>query len=269
MPRFRRSAGTLRRRAASKNTSPPTAIRPCSGVWKPATDISVVDFPQPLGPSSVNSSPSPTWNVTSSSARLSLNCLTRDSTWISGIVTSRHADLEHERAEREHDDGHADLHHRERGDRADDPLQEGVEHRRADHLGARPDEEQRRVVVVEDLDEHQDERREERRSQQRQHDAATGAPPAGTDRAARTVELIADARERRVHHDVRERQVPDAESEQDTPDPLAEPAARRAGEQIGPEETDADDEAWDRARVEHHERQRHADRKPRAVRAER
>src|SRR3954470_12053838 len=165
-------------------------MRPDSGVWKPAIDINVVDLPHPLGPSSVNSSPSATWNETSSSARLSVNRLTRDSTWISGIVTSRHADLEHERAECEDDDGHADLHHRERRDRPDDPLQERVEHRRADHLGAGADEEERGVVVVEDLDEHQDERREQRRLQQRQHDAAAGPPPAGADGASRTVELL-------------------------------------------------------------------------------
>src|SRR5436305_13631344 len=103
----------------------------------------VVDFPQPLGPSSVNSSPSTTSNETSSSARLSVNCLTRDSTWISGIVTSRHADLEDDRAEEEHEDGDADLHHRERRDRADDALQERVEHGRPDHLGAGTDEEER------------------------------------------------------------------------------------------------------------------------------
>src|SRR3954466_9851866 len=114
-------------------------MRPASGVWKPAIDMSVVDFPQPLGPSRVNSSPSATSNDTSSSARLSVNCLTRDSTWISGIVTSRHATLEDERAEYEHEHGDADLHHRERRDRPDDPLQERVEHRRADHLGAGAD----------------------------------------------------------------------------------------------------------------------------------
>ena len=65
MPRLRLSAAMLTRRPASKKVSSPTAMRPSSGVWNPATDIRVVDLPQPLGPSSVKSSPSTTWNVTS------------------------------------------------------------------------------------------------------------------------------------------------------------------------------------------------------------
>ena len=60
MPRLRCSAGTvdLARRVEERlvaDRDPPSL-----GVWKPAIDISVVDFPQPLGPSSVNSSPSAT-----------------------------------------------------------------------------------------------------------------------------------------------------------------------------------------------------------------
>src|SRR3954462_13711462 len=176
-------------------------MRPASGVWKPAIDMSVVDFPQPLGPSSVKSSPSATSNETSSSARLSVNCLTRDSTWISGIVTSRHADLEDDRAEEAHEHRDADLHHRERRDRADDPLQERVEHRRSDHFRPGTDEKERRVVVVEDLDEQQAERGEERGLEQWHDDAPARAPPAGADRAAGAVELLTDARHRRVHDD--------------------------------------------------------------------
>src|SRR5215216_2659809 len=109
MPRLRRSAGTLTRRDASKNVSSPTAIRPRSGDWKPAIDISVVDLPQPLGPSSVNSSPSSTAKLTSSSARWSPNSLTRLSTWISGtVLSSRDADLEQLRADGEHHHRHRD-----------------------------------------------------------------------------------------------------------------------------------------------------------------
>src|SRR3954454_23707617 len=167
-------------------------MRPASGVWNPAIDMSVVDLPQPLGPSRVNSSPSATSNETSSSARLSVNCLTRDSTWISGIVSCRHADLEDDPAEEQHEHRDAALHHRERRDRADDPLQERVEHRRSDDFRPGTYEKERRVVVVEDLDEHQDERGEERRLEQRHHDAPARAPPAGADRAARAVELLAD-----------------------------------------------------------------------------
>src|SRR5919198_1274507 len=120
IPRFRRSAGTLSRRAASKKVSSPTAIRPSSGTWKPAIDISVVDFPQPDGPSSVKSSPSRTANSTWSSARCSANCLTRPSTWISGTVGT--SDLEQLGAEPEHDHRDPDLEDGKRRDRTDRPL---------------------------------------------------------------------------------------------------------------------------------------------------
>src|SRR4051794_3580508 len=253
IPRLRRSAGTSRRRDASKNVSDPTEIRPDSGRWNPAIDISVVDLPQPDGPSSVNSSPSRTVKPTSSRARASPNCLTSDSTWISGIVTSRFADLEELRAAQQDEHRHCDLHDRQRRDWADDALDERREHGRPDHLVAGLHEEQRRVVVVQDLDEHQHERREDRRPQQRQDDAARRPPPARSDGAPGAVELLADPRERRVHDDVRERQVADTEGEADAPDRSPQPVAGEAGEQVRPEDADADDQAGHRARVEHHE----------------
>src|SRR5215210_2633239 len=125
MPRLRCSAGSATRLSASNTVCSPTAIRPASGCWKPAIDISVVDLPQPLGPSSVKSSPSSTSKLTSSSARWSPNSLTRFSTWISGTVLSfRDPDLEQLCADREHDHRDHDLHHGEGGDRADEPLDE-------------------------------------------------------------------------------------------------------------------------------------------------
>src|SRR5215212_4614363 len=210
MPRLRCSAGTSILRSASKNVSAPIAMRPSFGVWNPASDISVVDFPQPLGPRSVKSSPSATVNPTWSSARWSPKSRTRPSTWISGIVNSCHPDLEQLRADRQ------------RGHRPDRALDELRQHRRAHHLGPRPDEKHRRVVVVQDLDEHEHERGEDRRPQQRQDDAAARAPPPRAGGAARAVELLADPRQRRVHHDVRERQVADAEREHDPPDRVPE-----------------------------------------------
>src|SRR6266540_6086094 len=195
MPRLRRSAGTLTRRPGSKNVSPPTTMRPPSGRCSPATHMSVVDLPQPLGPSSVKSSPSSTRNSTSSSARCPPNCLTSRSTWISGIVTSRHASLEHGGADRKHNHRRGHLDERERGDGTDHPLQELVEHGRSDHLRPRLHEEECGIVVVEQLDEHQDEGREDRRTQQRQDDLARRRPPAGADRPSGTVELLADPRE--------------------------------------------------------------------------
>src|SRR6266545_1402850 len=269
MPRLRRSAAMLRRRSASKNASSPTAIRPSSGVWKPAIDMSVVDLPQPLGPSRVKSSPSTTWNVTSSSARWSPNCLTSPSTWISGIVSSGWADLEQAGADRQDDHRHGDLHHRERRHGADDPLDEARQHGGSDHLVARLHEKERRVVVVEDLDEHEDERREDRGLEQRQYDLSARRPPAGSDGSPSPVELLADPSERGVHHDVGERQVADAEREADSPDALSQPGAGSARLEVEPEEADADDQARDRARIEQRERQCSPQRKPRAVRDER
>src|SRR5215218_4228194 len=150
MPRLRCSAATSTRRSASKNVSAPTAILPSFGDWKPAIDISVVDLPHPDGPSRVKSSPSATVKLTLSSARWSPNSFTSDSTWISGIVTSRHADLGQPRPDREHDDCDGDLHDRERRDRPDRTLDELGQHRRAHHLRPRLDEEDGGVVVVQD-----------------------------------------------------------------------------------------------------------------------
>src|ERR671934_1688428 len=133
MPRLRCSAATSVRPPASKNVSSPIAMRPASGFWKPAIDISVVDFPQPLGPRSVNSSPSSTEKLTPSSARWSPKILTRFSTSISGIVTSRHAYLEQARRDSKHQNRHTDLHERERCDGSLRSLDELRQHRRADY----------------------------------------------------------------------------------------------------------------------------------------
>src|SRR5215216_4720205 len=241
IPRLRCSAGTSIRRSASKNVSAPIAMRPSSGVWKPAIDISVVDLPQPLGPSSVKSSPSWTSKPTWSSALCSPNCLTRLETWISGTaISSRDADLEHLGADGEHHHRDRHLHHRECGHRADRSLDELREHRRAHHLRPRLDQEDRGIVVVDQLDEEEHERGEDRRPQEREHDAPARPPPPCARRPTGAVELLADSGQRRVHDDVRERQVADAEGEHDPPDAVPEPVAERAREQERPEEPDSD-----------------------------
>src|SRR5215211_1200915 len=199
MPRLRRSAGTATFRPASKNVSLPTAMRPCSGCWKPAIDISVVDLPHPDGQSSVKSSPSRTAKLTSSCARWSPNSLTRLSTWISGtVISSRDADLEQLRTRAEHDDGDRDLHHGESRYRPGHALDELRQHCGAHDLGAGLHEEDRRVVVVDDLDEEQDERGKDGRLQQRQHDRAARSPPARARGAPRAVELLPDPRQCRI-----------------------------------------------------------------------
>ncbi len=57
MPSPRRLAWTLMPCAESKSTVPPSVTRPSVGRSRPATARRVVVFPQPEGPSRVNSSP--------------------------------------------------------------------------------------------------------------------------------------------------------------------------------------------------------------------
>src|SRR5829696_401352 len=87
--------------------------------------------------------------------------------------------------------------------------------------------------------------------------------------AGGAVELLADPRERRVHDDVRKREVADAERDHDPPDAVTEEVAEPAGLEVRPEESDADNDARDGARVEEHERQCPPRREARAVRDER
>src|SRR5262245_12263475 len=57
MPRLRRWGGTKTRGDAAATTRPRSMISPPSGCSRPAMRRRVVVFPQPLGPSSVNTSP--------------------------------------------------------------------------------------------------------------------------------------------------------------------------------------------------------------------
>ncbi len=59
-PRLRPSGGTALRGFPSKKTWSPTRMVPDSGFSRPATQESVVDLPQPDGPSGVKNSPSST-----------------------------------------------------------------------------------------------------------------------------------------------------------------------------------------------------------------
>src|ERR1700730_9084279 len=65
MPRLRRFGATKTRRGTEATTRPRNVISPPSGRSRPATRRKVVVLPQPLGPSSVNTSP----RRTSSAAR--------------------------------------------------------------------------------------------------------------------------------------------------------------------------------------------------------
>jgi len=69
MPTLRASGGTNTRRARLKTTRSPKRISPSSGRSRPATQRSVVDLPQPLGPSRVRIWPWGASSETPSAAR--------------------------------------------------------------------------------------------------------------------------------------------------------------------------------------------------------
>src|ERR1700716_443465 len=98
---------------------------PRSGFSSPAIDISVVVFPQPLGPSNVTSSPWAAANVTSSSTRVAPKLLVRLRMCTSGIQCAPQDPPGH----RDHDGDDAELNHGKGGDRADNPACPELEHR--------------------------------------------------------------------------------------------------------------------------------------------
>src|SRR5207244_3689147 len=61
---------------------PPIAIVPAVGMSSPAMRRSVVDLPQPEGPSNTTNEPSSAANVMPSSARESAQCLETPSSWM-------------------------------------------------------------------------------------------------------------------------------------------------------------------------------------------
>src|SRR5258705_4273633 len=132
MPRLRASAGSEMPRPRSTNVWSPQTITPASGSTKPAIDISVVDLPQPLGPSRVKNSPSFTLNVTSFSTRTLENDFVSPSTRISGIALPQVRPQQSRRDEGD-DDRRRQLHHCQCGHGADRPLFEQLQHRDADH----------------------------------------------------------------------------------------------------------------------------------------
>src|SRR6266511_4210073 len=119
MPSPRSSAKRTRVPANEKNTWPPTEISPASGVSRPATQRSVVVLPQPDGPSSVNSSPSFTVKVMSSTAstrprfsvRLVLKVLMRFVTSSISALGLPHADPRAELVRDRHEHDQRSHHH--------------------------------------------------------------------------------------------------------------------------------------------------------------
>src|SRR3954470_5241766 len=75
MPTMRLWVGTKVLAPASTKALPPTSMEPASGVSSPATQRSVVVFPQPLGPSSVMNSPDEMERLTSLRIGVALKAL--------------------------------------------------------------------------------------------------------------------------------------------------------------------------------------------------
>src|SRR5258708_14364044 len=249
-PRLRRSAGWSIPARRSTKVSLPLAIRPWSGVWRPAMHISVVVLPQPEGPSRVTNSFSPTLKLTPSSTLVPPNDMLRFSTVISGTARPP----QDPRAEQQHDGDDHDLDDGQRGDRSDDAPGPVLEHRHAEHLGAGLLQEDHRVVVAEQGDEHQHECGQQRGPQDRQQDPPGDRPPPGSAGARGVVKFGADPGQAWVEHPLGHPEVPDAHTDRPPPPVVAHQRAR--GEYpVGPEEPDAEDDARHGPRIDHGRRE--------------
>src|SRR5258708_26461604 len=118
----------------SKKVRSPHEIVPASGRWKPAIDIRVVVFPQPLGPSRVRNSLSCTLKLMSLTARSWPKVLVRRSTVISGIAAPPQSRREQAPGDGDSDNGQRDLHHGNAPPRSVRPLLEPVSNPAALHL---------------------------------------------------------------------------------------------------------------------------------------
>src|SRR5262249_24892835 len=134
---------------------------------------SVVDLPQPDGPSSVTNSPSATRMLISSIARTGPNRLHRFSINSSAIELYS----KNRAGRRDADADHQHLQRCQRGDQADLTLSPCLKERGSYHLAAGRKEKNRGRVLFEEGDEENDEAGNERRPQQGQHDASARRPP--------------------------------------------------------------------------------------------
>src|ERR1700722_10998249 len=89
MPRSRRRGGTRTPRAGDDTSCPAILISPDVGCSSPATQRSVVDLPQPEGPSRTTISPAGTAKLTPSNAGRPIeNCLRRSVTSSVAVMIS-------------------------------------------------------------------------------------------------------------------------------------------------------------------------------------
>ena len=213
-PHSRFSGGRSMSCSWSNTTRSPTRCGPASGRCRPAIDHSVVDFPQPLGPSSVSNSPAlPRWRD-----RVERDVVV-ERLGQAGDLEIRHRDCTpHNSRPRPSTTRVIDTWiNAERGDRAGRAGDPELEHRQPHDLGPRRHHEHRRVVVVEHRDEHQDERHRHRRPQQPQHDRRIVIHQSAPDVRAARSRSSPERVQRRVEGAVAERQAAHGEGDADPP----------------------------------------------------
>src|SRR4051812_31613631 len=148
---------------------------------------SVVDLPQPDGPSRVTNSPSATRMLMSSTARTGPNCLCRFS--INNSAIKLHS--EYRARSRDADPDHQHLEGRQRRYQSDFSLCPRLQQRGADHLAAGREQKDRGGVFLEEGDEENGQAGDQGGAHQRQYDPAAGGPPVRTLNARGTIEVRA------------------------------------------------------------------------------
>src|SRR5207249_3966095 len=199
MPKPRRLGATKTFRAEEYTTRSPTLISPARGRSRPAIERRVVVFPQPLGPSSVNSFPSGTSNVTSCAARTiwprSLGYSVKSPATFSTRFSGSLLDSEFLAQELGHHDQNKECQNKEHSQRRQlhvlAVLPQFPDGDRQD-LGAGAVEQDRAGELADRDDHHVDPARDEPGLQERQDDAAKGGAPGGAAHRRGFLELLVD-----------------------------------------------------------------------------
>src|SRR5438093_2510614 len=203
MPKPRRLGATKTLRVEEYTTRSPTLISPARGRSRPAIERRVVVFPQPLGPSSVNSFPSGTSNVTSCAARTiwprSLGYSVKSPATFSTRFSGSLLDSEFLAQELGHHDQNKECQNKEHSQRRQlhvlAVLPQFPDGDRQ-HLGARAIEQDRAGELADRDDHHVDPARDESRLEQGQDDAPEGRRPRGAAHRRRFLQLLVDIQHR-------------------------------------------------------------------------
>src|SRR3954447_4673131 len=255
IPSPRSLAGTRVPRSDEKSTRSATEISPRSGISSPATQRSVVVLPHPDGPRSVNSSPSSTSKLRSSTActrpcfslRDEPNVLTRFR--IVSISRLPDADLGAELVgDRDHHDQSSDHQHPERAQLRELAVAPHLPDRDREHLAPGRVQQDGAAELAHRDDDDVDPPGDEAGHEQRQDDPPEGLEPAGPAHQRGLLELAADLehRRRRVPHTVR--YVPRHVRDEQDPERAVDRQPRRP--EVDRQDRDAENEARDDERQE-------------------